>query len=1065
MHVFENHSRRFPARNVIQRMLRVMNLVAILLLSTGLVATAGNHTPADAEGLEGTSGTLTTAKNTINSPLFFAEIRGTVTDENGNPLANASVVVKGTNQGVTTNSNGDFSINVPDGGAVLVISFTGYETREVSVSSNQTSVSVSLSPSSGALSEVVVTALGITRAEKSLTYAAQVVGSSDLDIAKETNLVNSLEGKVSGVVINRSATGPGGSSKVVLRGIRSVTGGNEPLYIIDGVPLNTGRRESGGGDFGGRDGGGGISMLNPDNIESMTVLKGASAAALYGSSGQNGAIIITTKSGKSGKIQMEYDGGVVTDKAFYLPKFQSEYGQGEGGVFSPNSENSYGSKADGHMVTLWNGQQAPYTNHTDNMANFFRTGLTLNNTITATGGTDKMRAFFSYGNVRALGILRNNAMTRHNVDFKVDYDITSKLTISSKISYILQDLDNMPMTGERGYAVSSIYRAPLSIPLDMMKQFNYYDDAGIEWQNYWKPGSSILSNPYWDMWREPFTEQKNRVLGLFQAQYKFTDWLDFMVRGSIDKTLEHVDERYYNDTYTTYGIGSNMIVNDYMRQSTNVDALLSFNRDLNDDLNLVVRAGGAMQQGRGTSQGINTTGLKKQNYFFLKNANSPVLSGDFSLSPQVQSLYGMGTLSYKDYLFLDVTARNDWSSALPKGNWSYFYPSVGLSGIISQMTTLPDWVSYGKVRVSYAQVGNGGGAYRDRNYFGVAAGGGITTPSTKAIPDYKPELTKSWEFGAEWWFLKRRLGFDVTYYTTDTKNQLMLVTTPPESLFSNQYINAGLINNHGVEATLFFTPVRSADFEWNSSINFSKNINKIIELSKDLKRFIITDQRGVMVVADEGKSLGEMYGTGWLRDAQGRPLVDDDGLPLLTGGKSVYLGNYNPDFNAGWSNTLNYKKLSLSFLITYRQGGRVTSSTQALLDAQGHSEASLWGREDGIVLDAYTEDGTKNSMAIDPQSYFGRIGERYFSGEFYNYSATNIRLREVTLGYNFSGLLKDGGFIKGLNLYLVGRNLFFFKIDAPFDPEMLTGIGNWGGVEYTSLPTTRNIGFNLKLTF
>ena len=991
-------------------------------------------------------------------------VSGTVTSQDGGEaLAGVSVTVEGTTLGTTTNEQGNFSLNVPSNTKKLVFSSQGYTSQVVAIGSG--SMTVSLAADIQQLTDVVVTALGINRAEKSLTYAAQVVDGSDLDIAKETNLINSLQGKVSGVVINRSATGPGGSSKVQLRGNRSITGGNEPLYIIDGVPLNTGRRESGGGDFGGRDGGGGISMLNPDNIESMTILKGASAAALYGSAGQNGAIVITTKGGKSGKIQLEYDGGVTRDKAFYLPKFQSEYGQGDGGIFNPNSEHSYGPKADGHEVTLWNGEKVPYTNHTDNMAKFLRTGTTFNNTITATGGSDKMRTFFSYGNVSATGILRNNDMTRHNIDLKIDNNITDKLSITAKVSYIYQELNNMPRTGERGYAISSIYRAPLSIPLDMMKDFNYFDVTGRELQNYWKPNSSILSNPYWDMYREPYFEKKDRALGLFVAKYQFTDWMDFQVRGSIDKTMEKTDERYYDDTYTTYGLGSTMIVGDYMRQSTNVDALLSINRNLTKDLNLDVHAGGAMQQGNATSMSVDANGLYKQNYFFLSNAKNPVTASSISRSPQVQSLYGMATFGYKDYLFLDVTARNDWSSALPKENWSYFYPSVGLSGIISDIAKMPDWISYGKLRVSYAQSGSGGGAYRDRYYYNVASGGGITAPSTKALPNYKPELTSSFEIGAEWWFLNRRLGFDFTYYNTDTKNQLITITTPPASLFSSQYINAGLINNHGVEATLYLTPVKTANFGWEANFNFSKNNNKVIRLTDELKRFIITDQRGVMVVADEGHKFGEMYGTGWRRDSIGRRLVDAKGLPLLTGGKTVYLGNYNPDFNLGFNNSLHYKNLSLNFLITYTEGGTVTSSTQALLDADGHSQASLRGREGGIVLDAYTQDGKKNTNAITPQEYFGIIGERYFSGEFYSYSATNIRLREMSLGYNFSGVLKSGSFIKGLRLYLVGRNLFFLKNEAPFDPEVLTGIGNWGGVEYTSLPTTRSIGFNLKLTF
>ncbi len=991
-------------------------------------------------------------------------VTGTVTSqEDGASLTGVSVIVEGTTTGTTTDAQGKFSLNVPASAQKLTFSYQGYITQTVSIQSGQ--MNISLTRDVQQLTDVVVTALGIARAEKSLTYGAQVVQSSDVNTAKETNLINSLQGKVSGLVITRSATGPGGSSKVQLRGNRSITGGNEPYYVIDGVPLNTGRRESGGGDFGGRDGGGGISMLNPDNIESITVLKGASAAALYGSAGQNGAIVITTKSGKAGKIKMEYDGGLTTEKAFYLPKYQSAYGQGDGGVFNPNSEHSYGPKADGHEVTLWNGKKAPYTNHTDNMAKFLRTGKTYNNTITATGGNEKMRTFFSYGNVSATGILRNNDMTRHNVDLKIDNNITDKLSITAKVSYIYQEINNMPRTGEQGYAISSIYRAPLSIPLDMMKDFNYYDANGREFQNYWKPGSSILSNPYWDMWREPYFEKKDRVLGLFVAKYQFTDWMDFQVRGSIDRTMEKVDERYYDDTYTTYGLGSTMVLSDFMRQNTNVDALFSLNRDLTKDINLEFHAGGSVQQGSATSMSVNTNGLFKQNYFFLNNAKNPVTSSSLSKSPQVQSLYGLATFSYKNFLYLDVTARNDWSSALPKANWSYFYPSVGLSGIISDMLTMPSWIDYGKLRTSYAVSGNGGGAYRDRNYFGVASGGGITAPTTKSIPTYKPELTYAYEIGAEWWFLNRRLGFDFTYYTTDTKNQLITITTPPSSLFSAQYINAGLINNHGVEVTLYATPVRSDNFEWNANFNFGRNKNKIIRLSDALKRFVITDQRGVMVIADEGKSFGDMYGTGWRRDDQGRPLVSGTGLPLLTGGKTVYLGNYNPDYNLGFNNSLSFKDFTLSFLIDYTKGGTVTSSTQALLDADGHSQASLWGREGGIILDAYTEDGLKNTSSITPQQYFGMIGERYFSGEFYSYPGTNMRFRELALGYNFGNLLKSGGFVKGLRLFLVGRNLFFFKNDAPFDPEMLTGIGNWGGVEYTSLPTTRSLGVNLKLTF
>lgn len=990
-------------------------------------------------------------------------IRGQVTDTKGETLPGVSIKLKGTSGGTTTDINGNYSINVSDKSSVLVFTYIGFVTQEVSVNENVI-INVKLEAANTALNEVVVTALGIKRATKSLTYSAQVVGGANMDEAKETNVINSLQGKVAGVTISKSATGPGSSSRVILRGNRSITGGNEPLYVIDGVPMNSGKRAAGGGSFGGRDGGGGISMINPDNIESMTILKGASAAALYGSAGQNGAIVITTKSGKSGNITVDYNGGLTVDKAMDLPELQFEYGQGDGGIYSPSSEHSYGPKADGRMVTLWNGSSVPYVGQPDNLKNFFREAKTINNSISASGGNEKMRTHFSYGNTTAEGILRNNDMTRHNVDVKLDNNISKKLSFSTKISYIYQEVNNMPATGEAGYAVSSMYRAPTSIPLDEMKKFNYFDVNGVEWQSYWKPNSSILSNPYWDMERDLFFEKKDRVLGLFSAKYEFNDWLNLQVRGSIDKTLEKTDRKIYNDTYTTYGIGSTYVTEDFMRQSTNVDALLSFKRNLNKSFDLTGNLGGSIQQGSATSASVDARGLSKQNYFFMVNAKNPLALNGYSQSPQVQSLYGTGTLSYKDYLFLDVTARNDWSSALPKGNQSYFYPSVGVTGILTEMLSLPSWILYGKVRTSLAYSGSGGSAYRDRNYYSVANGGFIGTPSTRSLPTYKPELTSAFEVGTEWRLFDGRLGFDFTYYTTDTKNQLITISTPAASLFSSQYINAGLINNNGIEATLNLTPVRSKSFTWDASFNFGKNNNKIIRLTNEVTRAVMSDDRQVLVDASVGGSYGDMYVIGWQRDALGRPLVTSTGSPMLTG-KTIYAGNFNPDYNLGFNNSLSFKNLSLGFLLDYRNGGTVIAGTQALLDADGHSKASLRGREGGIVLDAYTVDGQKNTKSITSQSYFGTIGERYPAGEFYAYSGTNLRLREVVLGYNLTNLFNQKGFVRSMRVSLVGRNLLFLQKDAPFDPELLLGTGNVAGSEYNSLPSTRNIGLNLKFSF
>lgn len=990
-------------------------------------------------------------------------VSGRVTDSLGNPISGVTVRVTDGPQGTTTDNNGMYSLELPAGVKQLEFSYLGYVTQVATVQSG--TLNITLAAYSQQLESAVVTALGIVRQAKSLTYSAQVIDGSSMDEARETNMINSLQGKVAGVVISRSATGPGGSSKVLLRGSRSITGNNEPLYIIDGVPLNSGSRASGGTSFGGRDGGGGISMLNPDNIESMTVLKGASAAALYGSLGQNGAIVITTKSGKSGKITVDYNGGMTLDQAVALPEYQYVYGQGDGGVYSPNAERSYGPKADGREVTLWNGNVVPYVGHPDNVKNFLRTAKTVTNSVSASGGNERMRTFFSYGNVVAEGILRNNDMVRHNIDLKLDNTISDRLSFTTKISYIYSEIDNMPHTGERGYALSSILRAPVSIPLDQMKDFAYIDEEGVERQSYWNPGSSILSNPYWNLNREIFHEKKDRVLGLFSARYRFNDWIDLLVRGSIDKTMEKTENKIYNDTYTTYGLGSNYITGDYSRQSTNVDALLSLRRDLTPAINLSANLGASLQQGSATSMSVDANGLNKQNYFFLVNARSPLTDNNFVQSPQVQSVYATATLSYNDYLFLDVTARNDWSSALPPGNQSYFYPSVGLSGILTDMLSFPSWVTYGKVRLSLAYSGSGGSAYRDRNYYAVARGGLVSTPSTRSLPTYKPELTSAFEIGAEWRFFNSRFGFDFTYYNTDTKNQLITISTPAASLFANQYINAGLINNHGVEATVNVVPVRTGEFSWDATLNFSKNVNKVERLTDEVTRAIIVDDRQVLIDAAVGGSYGDMWGMGWQRDEQGRPLVSDQGLPLLTAGKTVYLGNYNPNYNLGFNNSLTYKELSLSFLIDYRNGGTVIAGTQALLDADGHSKASLWGREGGIILDAYTVDGEKNTTSITPQSYFGTVGERYPAGEFYAYSGSNIRLREVVLGYRLTGLISQTGWVKDAKISLIGRNLFFFSREAPFDPELVSGTGNYGGIEYNSLPATRNIGLNVKLTF
>lgn len=979
-------------------------------------------------------------------PIRQQFVSGSVQDSLGQPLVGVSVLIKGSQRGTATDTEGKFQIDAKPG-EILVFSNIGYEDHEITVS-NQQHLSVVLTSVFSDLAEVVVTALGITREKKSLSYSAQSLGGDQLNQAKETNMINSLQGKVAGVNITKNPEGPGGESRVVLRGNRSITGNNQPLYVIDGVPLD-----------------GGISMINSDDIASMTVLKGASAAALYGSAGQNGAIIITTKRPVAGPLAVDFSTGFTWDSPMALPEFQYEYGQGSAGIYSPNSEHSWGPKADGQEVTLWNGSTVPMVGQPDRFDEFFRTGKTMTNSLTLTGGTENIKTYFSYANMLAGGIMQNNDLTRHNFDFKISNQLSPRLSFDSKITYIYDDVFNRPTLGEGGYTLPSIYRAPTSIPISEMEKFEYVNEEGDVMQSYWKPNSSILGNPFFYMNRNVSQQRKDRVLGLLSATYKLADWVDILVRGSIDKTITKWDRKVYADSYFSL-VGANYFLRNTNRYATNLDALVSFRHEFTPDLNFTGNLGGSIQESQYDEVYTDANGLNKANFFEMSNAKAPIVTTSHGRSPQIQALYATATLSYRDYLFFDVTARNDWSSALPKGNQSYFYPSIGLIGILSDMMTMPSWISYGKARVSYANAGSGGNQYLNNNYYTVGAGGLIITPTIQSFNTYKPEITSSMEFGLEWRFFNNRFGFDVTYYDSRTKNQLLLIGAPSASLYDQRYINAGLIQNYGIEALITATPIKSANFSWDASINYAKNNNKVIRLTEDINSVIIRDDRLATIRVTEGDRYGDMYSQAWRRDEQGRRLVDATGAPLLTPGKDVLVGNFNPNYMLGFSNNFNYRNLSLSFLLDYRNGGVVISGTQALIDADGHSKNSLAGRENGLILDAYTTDGQPNDKSISAQTYWSIIGDRYPVGELYTYSATNLRLREVVLGYNLpTGLLNGSKFVKGARLSLVGRNLFFLQREAPFDPELTLGTGNGGGLEYGALPSTRSFGFNLRLSF
>ena len=991
--------------------------------------------------------TLQPAVSPPNNAPPPIEVHARVVNEKNEPVEGVSVKIKGTTKGTITDREGKFSIDVSPG-QVLLISSIGFAAQEIEVGSASV-FEIKLIGEDKSLNAVIVTALGITKSVKSLTYSAQEIKGDKLNKAKETNVINTLQGKVAGVTITKNATGPGSDSKVLIRGNRSITNSNEPLYVIDGVPLS-----------------GNIGMLSSDDIETMSVLKGASAAALYGSQGQNGAIIITTKRGKSGQTIVNYTGGITVDQAAVLPDLQFEYGQGDAGIYNASSEHSWGPKITGQSVELWNGHSVNMAGQPNRFKDYFRKAVTLNNTLSIQGGNDKVQTYFAYANTLAQGIMPNNDLIRHNIDFKITNNITSKLSVFTKLTYIYENVDNRVEPGDGGtYALPSLFRSPVTIPLGEMKEFSYIDASGNEKQSYWNPGSSVQLNPYWALNRVLYFQKRERLLGLVSLKYSFTNWLNLQLRGSMDKIIQNNDHKVYADSYFSQ-VGSTFDLGENSRQGMNIDALLSFNHSFGKDFSLSGNIGASMQESRYESKSEDANGLNKANFFFMINAKSPVVLNSYGRSPQVQSLYASTTLGYKNYLYLDVTARNDWSSALPKANQSYFYPSVGLSAILSDMIKMPDWVTYGKARATFASSGFGGTEYLDRNYFSVGSGGAILTPSIQSLGNYRPEITHSFETGLDWRLFNNRFGFNLTYYDTKTKDQLLLIGIPGATLFSQKYINAGLIQNKGVEVTADVMPIKSTDFSWSIGLNYSKNTNKVKKLTDNMKSVIIDAGDAVYLIkVDEGSSFGDVYVRGWARDDQGRRLIDADGSPTLTDGTNVFVGNYNPDYMLGVSSTFTYKDFSLSFLIDHRQGGVVISGTQALIDADGHSKKSLRGRTGGIVLDGVMADGSKNSQAVESQKFFGLIGGRYPIAEFYSYSGTNTRLRELVLSYNISSsVLSKTKFIKKAEISVVGRNLFFFQRSAPVDPEITRGV-NGGGLEYAALPSTRNYGLNLNISF
>ena len=985
------------------------------------------------------------------------ELKGTVTDTKGLPLPGVSIVVKGTTVGITTDAGGNFNLMVPTDSKTLVFSFVGMITQEV-VIGDRRDFSVMLSENKLALDEVVVTALGIVKSKKSLTYSTQEVNMDELTTNKDINLGNALASKVAGVSVTNSsgASGVSGDALIIIRGNRSITNGNQPLIVVDGIPYSTG--------------GGGLSGINPDDVQSMNVLKGPTASALYGSAANNGVIVVTTKKGKKGTSQVEFNSSSMFDFPYLYPEFQNEYAQGATGIYNPTTEYlSWGPKMTGQAVTDWTGKQTTLTPQKNNVKDFFRTGYNLVNTFSYSFGNEKINTYFSYTNTSAQGTLADNQMQRNNINLRLDAELIKNLKIDFKITYHSQDVKDQPVVGDDLFSpMFNLAKMPRSIRTQDIKQSSYIDETGSRQQNSWFPASTNNVNPYWSMDGYENPSSGNSLNSFVSLRYDFASWLYLQARGGLSSGNSAYEKKTYWDTpYIFAGHGN--YITEYSRGRTyNSDILLSFTKKLPKDFTLGLNLGAEIRDSKSTSLKSEAQGLNTENKFSLAFAEKPITSNGESRI-QKQSVYGTGQLSFRNYLFLDVTARNDWSSTLP-APFDYFYPSVGLTGIVSDMIKLPDYISFLKLRGSYAEVGNDAGwAQTLQTFKGEAVGpAGIIYPqSIRMAVNLIPEKSKSWEAGAELKLFKNRLSVDFTWYKSNTYNQLVKIASVPSSGFSEAWMNCGNIENKGIELMVNATPIKQTNFSWNVNLNFAKNKNKVIKLSDNLHRYEINAPN--LSIGEtwiiEGKPYGEVLTRGFIRNSKGEVVVDAQGKPKIESEASLYLGNFNYDWTSGITNSFQYKNWNMSFLIDLNYGGVRGSSTEAMMLMCGTSKASLVGRETGIIVDGVFENGTKNNIKINAEDYYRNVGGRISNGcgELFSHDATNSRLRELSVGYTFP--LKSD-VVKSLRLSATGRNLFYIYNDCGwFDPDVSYDITRNGqGAESAFLPGVRTLGFNIKLT-
>jgi len=982
-------------------------------------------------------------------------IKGMITDSDGMPLPGASVAVQGGQKGSTTDFDGLYTIEAQKG-QTLVFTYVGLETQNILVG-DATTINVKMGQAaSNALNEVVVTSLGLKKTRKSLTYAAQELKGEELTRVRDANVINTIAGKIAGVAVTKSSGGTGGSTKVVIRGNSSISN-SQPLYVIDGIPmLNSGSgqpNDSFGSLSGGnRDGGDVVSLINPDDYEGMTVLKGAAASVLYGSQGANGVILLSSKKAKSGKANISASSVTTFEEAAYMPKFQTDY------IAAPGADESWGAAG----------------KTKDHVKDFFDVGTTQITSVGYSIGSENSSTAFSYANTSASGIVPGNSLKKNNFGIRQTAKFfNDKLIFAANANYTSQTIANKPVNGFYFNPLTGVYLMPRGNDFDYYKNnYEVFNPTRNLMAQNWMTNRDIMQNPYWAINRNKSEDKNDFFNGALSLTYKANNWLSIASRYSYNRVTSIFDKEIYATTQGTLSHVNGRYINENSLSTQRYgDLIATINTKIATDFTFNANIGGSITNtltnqktilDSGISGGLNIT-----NWFTLHNFNNN--TGNYQTvdsQREVQSLFAATTFGYKDMLFLDLAGRNDWSSTVDS---SYFYPSVGLTALISEMTTLPEWVNYAKVRGTYAQVGNDIYPFvSDPTYYSQPGISGIN-PKVGPRPGetLKPELKSEFEFGTEWRMFNNRLGFEISYYNSETKNQYLQVVAPVNDMGYDFYgINAGSIENKGIEVVLTGGIIRGDKFSWDTTINFSQNKNKVKEIPTELGGRVNLTEAGVnsyRYALVEGKPYGVIEGINFKKDDQGRILLNDDGTIQRTEFEEV--GNANPDFMLGWSNSFKFGSFFANVLIDGRFGGDVMSLTEAQNDSFGVSRATGNARNaGGVAINAVRESDGTAVTTMDAKSYYTQVGGRAgITGE-YVYDATNVSVREVSIGYNFNP--KNLPFIQSASISLIARNLFFIYKDAPFDPNIaLSTAQGLQGVDIYGLPSTRSIGLNLNVTF